>query len=43
MEYLWDLYSMPITIEATGEELISRRVPLPGASTVGVESSPETN
>jgi hypothetical protein len=27
MEYLWDLYSVRITIETAGGELISARVP----------------
>jgi hypothetical protein len=43
IEYLWDLYSVRITIERAGEELIFSAVPLPGAPTVGVESSPDTN
>jgi hypothetical protein len=42
MEYLWDLYSVRITIETAGGELISAR-PLPGTPTVGAESSPDTN
>jgi hypothetical protein len=43
MEYLWDMYSVRITIEMAGEELIFSAVPLPGAPTVGAESSPDTN
>jgi hypothetical protein len=44
MEYLWDLYSVRITIEMAGEELmIFSAVPLPSAPTVGAESSPDTN
>jgi hypothetical protein len=43
MEYLLDPYSMRITIEMAGEELIFSEVPLPGAPTVGAESSPDTN
>jgi hypothetical protein len=43
MEYLWDLYSLRITIEMAGEELISSVVPLPGVPTVGAESSSDTN
>jgi hypothetical protein len=43
MEYLWDLYSVRITIEMAGEELIFSAGPLPGAPTIGAESSPDTN
>jgi hypothetical protein len=43
MEYLWDLYSARITIEMAGGELIFSVCPLPGAPTVGAESSPYTN
>jgi hypothetical protein len=43
MPYLWDLVSVQITIETTGGELISARVPLPGAPSVSAESSPDTN
>jgi hypothetical protein len=43
MEYLWDLYSMRITIEMAGGKLIFSAAPLPGAPTVGAESSPVTN
>jgi hypothetical protein len=43
MEYLWDLYSVRITIEMAGEELIFSTAPLPGAPTVDAESSPDTN
>jgi hypothetical protein len=43
MEYLWDLYSVRITIEMTGGELIFSAAPLPGMPTVGAESSPNTN
>jgi hypothetical protein len=43
MEYLWDLYSVQITIEMAGGKLIFSADPLPGASTVGAESSPDTN
>jgi hypothetical protein len=42
MEYLWDLYSVRITIEMVGGKLIFS-APLPGAPTVGAESSPDTN
>jgi hypothetical protein len=38
MEYLWDLYSVRITIDMAGGKLI-----LPGAPTVGAGSSPDTN
>jgi hypothetical protein len=43
MEYLWDLYSVRITIEMAGGELIFSAAPLPSAPTVGGESSPDTN
>jgi hypothetical protein len=43
MEYLWDLYSVWITIEKAGVKLIFTAAPLLGASTVGAESSPDTN
>jgi hypothetical protein len=43
MEYLWDLYSVRITIEMAGGKLIFSAAPLPGAPTVGAESSPDTN
>jgi hypothetical protein len=43
MEYLWDLYSVRITIAMAGEELIFSACPLPGAPTIGAESSPDTN
>jgi hypothetical protein len=43
MEYLWDLYSVRITIEIAGGKLIFSALPLPGALTIGVESSPDTN
>jgi hypothetical protein len=43
MEYLWDLYSVWITIEKAGVKLICTAAPLLGASTVGAESSPDTN
>jgi hypothetical protein len=43
MEYLWDLYSVRITIEMDGGKLIFSAVSLPGAPTVGAESSPYTN
>jgi hypothetical protein len=43
MEYLWPRYSVRITIERAGDELIFSVRPLPGAPTVGVESSPDTN
>jgi hypothetical protein len=39
MEYLWDLYSVRITIEMAGGKLIFSATPLPGAPTVGAESS----
>jgi hypothetical protein len=37
MEYLWDLYSVRITIEMAGEELIFSADPLLGTPTVGAE------
>jgi hypothetical protein len=43
MEYLWDFYSVWITIEMAGGKLIFSAVPLPGAPIVGTESSPDTN
>jgi hypothetical protein len=43
MEYLWDLYSVRITIEMADGKLIFSAVPLPGAPTVSAESSPGTN
>jgi hypothetical protein len=43
MEYLWDLYSVRITIETVGGKLIFSVSPLPGAPTVDAESSPDTN
>jgi hypothetical protein len=44
MEYLWPRYSVRITIERAGDESIfSACPPLPGAPTVGAESSPDTN
>jgi hypothetical protein len=43
MEYLWDLYSVRITIEMAGGKLIFNAAPLPGTPTVGAESSPDTN
>jgi hypothetical protein len=43
MEYLWDLYSVRITIEMAGGMLIFSADPLPGVPTVGAESSPDTN
>jgi hypothetical protein len=43
MEYLWDLYSVRITIEMAGGKLIFSVTPLLGAPTVGAESSPNTN
>jgi hypothetical protein len=43
MEYLWDLYSVWITIEMASGKLIFTVAPLLGASTVGAESSPDTN
>jgi hypothetical protein len=43
MEYLWDLYSVRITIEMAGGKLIFSAAPLPGAQTVGAESSPDSN
>jgi hypothetical protein len=43
MAYLWDIISVRITIETAGEESITARSPLPGAPTVGVEISPDTN
>jgi hypothetical protein len=43
MEYLWDLYSVRITIEMAGGKLIFSAVPLPDAPIIGTESSPDTN
>jgi hypothetical protein len=43
MEYLWDLYSVRITIEMAGGKLIFSAAPLPDGPTVVVESSPDTN
>jgi hypothetical protein len=43
MEYLWPQYSVRITIERAGDEPIFSALPLPGAPTVGAESSPDTN
>jgi hypothetical protein len=43
MEYLWDLYSVRITIEMAGGKLILSADPLPGAPNVGAESTPNTN
>jgi hypothetical protein len=43
MEYLWPRYSVRITIERVGNEPIFSAIPLPGAPTVGAESSPDTN
>jgi hypothetical protein len=43
MEYLWDLYSVRITIETAGGKLIFSVNSLPGAPTIGAESSPEPN
>jgi hypothetical protein len=44
MEYLWPWYSVRITIERVGDEpIFSAMSPLPGAPTVSVESSPDTN
>jgi hypothetical protein len=43
MEYLWDLYSVRITIEMADGKLIFNAKPLPGVPTVGAESSPDTN
>jgi hypothetical protein len=43
MEYLWPRYSVRITIERAGDKPIFSASPLPGTSTVGAESSPDTN
>jgi hypothetical protein len=43
MEYLWPRYSVRITIERAGDKPIFSVIPLPGAPTVGAESSPDTN
>jgi hypothetical protein len=43
MEYLWDLYSVRITIEMVGGKLIFSAAPLPGTPTIGAESSPDAN
>jgi hypothetical protein len=43
MEYLWDLYSVRITIEMAGGKLIVSAAPLLGAPTVSAESNPDTN
>jgi hypothetical protein len=42
MEYLWPRYSVRITIERAGDEPIFSAMPLPGAPTVGAESSNES-
>jgi hypothetical protein len=43
MEYLWDLYSVRITIEMADGKRIFSATPVPCAPTVGAESSPDTN
>jgi hypothetical protein len=43
MEYLWDLYSVRITMEMVGGKLIFSAAPLPGSPTFSAESSPHTN
>jgi hypothetical protein len=43
MAYLRPRYSVRITIERTGDKPIFNAMPLPGAPTVGAESSPDTN
>jgi hypothetical protein len=43
MEYLWPRYSVRITIERAGDEPVFSATPLPGAPTVGAESSLDTN
>jgi hypothetical protein len=43
MEYLWDMYSVQITIKMVGGKLNFSAAPLPGVPTVGAESSPDTN
>jgi hypothetical protein len=43
MEYLWDLYSVWITIEMASEELVFSTVPRRGAPTVDAESCLDTN
>jgi hypothetical protein len=43
MDYLWVLYSVRITIERASGKLCFSAAPLPGAPTIGVESSPDTN
>jgi hypothetical protein len=43
MEYLWPRYSVRITIERAGDELIFSANPLPGMPTINAESSPDTN
>jgi hypothetical protein len=43
MECPWPWYSVRITIERAGNELIFSATPLPGAPNVGAESSPDTN
>jgi hypothetical protein len=43
MEYLWDMYSVRITIKMDGGKLIFSAVSLPGAPTVGAKCSPDTN
>jgi hypothetical protein len=43
MEYLWPRYSVRITIDRAGDELIFSATPLLGAPTVGAECSPDTN
>jgi hypothetical protein len=39
MEYLWDLYSVQITIKMAGGKQIFSVEPLLGAPTVGAETS----
>jgi hypothetical protein len=40
MEYLWPRYSVRLSIERAGDELIFSVIPLPGTPTIGAESSP---
>jgi hypothetical protein len=43
MEYLWDMYSVRITIEMADGKLILNAKPLHGVPTISAESSPDTN
>jgi hypothetical protein len=43
MEYLWDLYSVRMTIEMVGGKLIFSTLPISSAPIICAESSPDTN